>query len=149
MSANQLLLLLLSIGCGIPGVLLGQESPSNRSGRLKFQLVAEGEIPRATLDSVVGIKAHSRGVEVRIAFNNPCQIRPKGQFRVQADTIRVIVDHHPHLSPATPCPGMYVPESFSAVICPLRAGHYTVHVAFDKKATGLPSRELLQDVEVE
>jgi hypothetical protein len=140
---------LLSLVCGFAVALHGQQAERSVSGKLTFELIDEDTISREALDSFVTVRARQRGVCLSIAFNNPCQVRPTGRYRILADTITILLDHSPHLSPTAACPGAYKPEEFSAIIEPIPTGHYVAALQFAKAATLFPRRMLRRSFEVE
>lgn len=147
MSAIVRTSLLIALTCSSAS-LVDAQSPSARSTELNFAVIKRPHILKEDLDSLIVFRPAHDSVQLIVAFDNACDIRPQGRYRLSADTLAVWIDYRPHVSSTSLCPAEFRPEEHAAVI-QLKPGHYVVVVRFAKAATKWHGTDLWREIDVE
>lgn len=138
-------ILAAAIFAGISGLAPSGSAQQGHHGYRKLTFIQLKEFSKPRLDSLIVVEPTNKGVRIVATYDNPCNVRPTGQYYLFRDTLFILFGTKPVLSEKRACPGVYIPEAFAADIKPLPPRRYTVRVAF--KGRLLPQQPLWREVE--
>jgi hypothetical protein len=118
-----------------------------RQHRLTFTTLPTAP-SQGALDSLISITPKAGGASVQLAYDNPCQVNPRGKYEVRGDTLSLVLWDWPPVPQGGMCPGIYLPTAFTAPIAGLRAGRYVVRVAFRHVTGFLAKQPNIHEIEI-
>ncbi len=82
---------------------------------------------------MVRLTTDSTSLSVILTFDNSCQLKPRGEYTIQTDTVAILLWHVPKLPIPVMCAGFYNVVACRATIGHLVGEWYTVRVTFKEK----------------
>ena len=107
----RMIVVVLLLGlCGIARSGWAQQAITAPHAYRHLPFVRLKDYSRGALDSFVVLKPIGNGVGMVVTYDNPCNVRPTGRYRLSSDTLFILLGYAPALPVRAACPGHVRPR---------------------------------------